>query len=53
MELWLFQDLQQLPLGLLKLLLDFNCGERSRIRRAIAIARAKAAARFGSKIRMI
>jgi hypothetical protein len=30
MELWLVQDLQQLPLGLLKLLLGFNCGEQWR-----------------------
>jgi hypothetical protein len=28
MELRLVQDLQQLPLGLLKLLLGFNYGER-------------------------
>jgi hypothetical protein len=30
MELWLIQDHEQLPLGLLKLLLGFNCRERQR-----------------------
>jgi hypothetical protein len=30
MELCLIQDLQRLPLGLLKLLLGFNYGERRR-----------------------